>query len=405
MKKKLFIICLAVLIITFTFFIYYFIFSNPKEKVQENNKIEPSKEDPIQIKINELLSNMTIEEKIAQMLVIYYTKDNVDENLVNILKNTKPGGFILMKDNITTFEKTKKFVEDLKSNSDIPLIISIDQEGGRVQRLQYFTDIKPLYIPAMLNLGNTNDEKLAYQVGEVMAEQLKTIGVNVDYSTVLDIYSNPNNTVIGNRSFGTNKEIVSKMALAVANGLEDNSIIPTYKHFPGHGDTAVDSHTALPIINKTYDELKINELIPFKEAIKNDAKIIMIGHLLLPSISSLPASLSKEIITDILKRDLGYKGLVITDALNMGALTKNYSEEEIYINAINAGCDLLLMPNGSQKAINIIKNKISEERINESVKKILEFKFREIKDYNLLDKSFLNNSLQNEIINKIPIND
>lgn len=403
MKKKVIIFVFIFIFIIILFVGLYFSFMKDNSKEASLKKEKP--QEPKINKVDQLLNKMTIEEKIAQMLILYYTKDTVDENLKDILENTKPGGFIIMKDNITTFEKTKTFISDLKNNSEIPLIISIDQEGGIVQRLQYLTDIKPTYIPNMLSLGKTNDQDLAYNVGKVMAEQLKTLGVNVDYSPVLDIYSNPNNTVIGKRSFGASKELVSKMALSVAKGLEDNQIVPTYKHFPGHGDTDVDSHTALPVINKTYDELKANELVPFKEAIKNNAKIIMVGHLLLPSISKYPASISKEIITDILRKDLGFKGLVITDALNMGAITKNYSEEEIYINAINAGCDLLLMPTGSKTAIEIIKNSISEERINESVRKILDFKLNNLKDYELLDKSYLNNVSGQTILSKIPVSD
>lgn len=369
------------------------------------NKKEKSIEDmTVEEKVDYYMDKMTIDEKIAQMLILYYTNDTVDDNLKGIIENHNPGGFIITKDNITTYENTKKFISDLKAASEIPLIISIDQEGGNVQRLQGITDTEVLNIPYMYNLGSTNEEDLAYQVGKVMAEQLKTIGVNVVYAPVVDIYSNPSNSVIGERSFGTNKETVSLMSIALAKGLEDNGIVATYKHFPGHGDTDIDSHANLPIINKTLDELYDLELVPFKEAIKNNAKLIMIGHLSLPDIvgDNTPASLSSKIVTDLLKNDLGYDGLVITDALNMGALTNDYSYEEIYTKAIEAGCDLLLMPNGSSNAITYIKKNISEERINESVRKILTFKFTYLKDYDLLDKSYLNNSSQQEIISRIP---
>ena len=306
-----------------------------------------------------------------------------------------------MKDNITTFDNTKKFVDDLQANSDIPMIISIDQEGGKVQRLNLLEDIKPTNIPSMYDLGQTNDKELAYQVGKVVAEELRTIGVNVVYAPVLDIYSNKENEVIGNRSFGTNPDEVSDMALSLARGLEENGVIATYKHFPGHGDTSVDSHYDLPVINKSYDELKRFELIPFKKAIDNNAKIIMIGHLNMISIDNEPSSLSKKIITDILYNDYGYKGLVITDALNMGALTKNYTDEEIYTKTINAGTDLLLMPNGSKQTIEYIKKNVSEERINKSVEKILRFKYTYLTNYETLDKSYLNSKEHQDVIEKI----
>ena len=375
------------------------------DDVKKDNKDNPSKEKKtmtIDEKVDQKLKEMTIEQKIAQMLIVYYSKDEVDSNLKNVFTTNTPGGFILMGDNITTYERTKKMVDDLKKLSDVPLIISIDQEGGNVQRLKSMLDKEITNIPYMYNLGLKNDLNLTYEIGKIMAYELRTIGVNVDYAPVVDIYSNPNNPVIGKRSFGTNKEIVSNHSVKLAQGLEDNKVIATYKHFPGHGDTDVDSHESLPIINKTYDELKEEELVPFKNAINNNAKIIMIGHLALPKVtgSNIPASLSKKIVTDILKNDLGYNGLVITDALNMGALTKNYSDEEIYVGAINAGCDLLLMPNGSKKAIEIIKKNISEERINESVKKILKFKYTYLDEDNTLDESYIGKQEYKNIINQ-----
>ena len=374
----------------------------------KNNTNTKKKDKIISIddEIKNKMSKMTIDQKIAQMLILYSTSDTVSDDFKNTLKTYNPGRFILMKENITTFDKTKKFVDDLQKNSDIPMIISIDEEGGNVQRLLELKDVKPTNIPYMYYLGQTNDTNLAYEVGKLMAEELRTIGVNVDYAPVLDIYSNKDNKVIGKRSFGTTPEQVSNMALSYAKGLEENGVIATYKHFPGHGDTSVDSHYSLPVITKSYDDLKNFELIPFKKTIENDAKIIMIGHLNFTNITSdgVPSSLSEKIITDILKKDLGYKGLVITDALNMGALTKKYTDEEIYTKTINAGVDLLLMPNGSKKAIEYIKKNISEERINKSVEKILKFKYTYLKDYKTLDKSYLNSKEHQDIINKIPVN-
>lgn len=397
MKKKLLSIGTITLLIISVILLSIFNKNSLKEK--GFNSIEE--------KVEYTMSNMTLEEKIGQMLVVYYTNDTVDENLQNIIKTNNIGGFILTSDNITTYEKTKQFVEDLQKISTIPMIISIDQEGGNVQRLKNLQDVSVSDFPYMYDLGKTKNENLSYEIAKTMAEELKTIGVNVDYAPVLDIYSNPNNTVIGKRSFGEDANLVSKMALSFANGLKDNNIIPVYKHFPGHGDTDVDSHIDLPIINKTYEELKQNELIPFQNAIDNGAQIIMIGHIALPNITNdnTPASLSKKIITDILKNDMNYNGLVITDALNMGALKNTYSDEEIYTMAINAGVDLLLMPNGSKKAIEYIKNNIDENRIDESVKKILTFKFTYLNNYETLDKSYLGSDEHKSILNKLTNNE
>lgn len=373
--------------------------SNIKENVKEVKK-ETIKKDKIDI----MLENMSIEEKIAQMLIIEYDSDYVDDNLKSFLNSTPPGGFILMKENITTFDKTRQFVSDLNENSRIPLIISIDEEGGSVQRLKYLMDFIVSDIPFMYNVGLTNNYDLAYNIGEIIAEEVRTIGVNVDFAPVIDIYSNPNNTVIGKRSFGSNVDLVSNMGINFTKGLEDNGVIGVYKHFPGHGDTDIDSHEALPIINKSLDDLKSFELVPFKSAVKAGAKMIMVGHIAIPQIThdNTPASLSKEVI-DILKNDLNYNGLIVTDALNMGAINDNYSNEEAYIKAIEAGNDLLLIPSDGINTINIIKDKVSLDRINESAYKILKFKYDYLDKDIFLDKSYLGSEEHAKIINQIPV--
>lgn len=372
--------------------------TNIKESVKEVKK-ETIKKDKIDI----MLENMSIEEKIAQMLIIEYDSDYVDDNLKSFLNTTPPGGFILMKENITTFDKTRQFVSGLKENSRIPLIISIDEEGGSVQRLKYLMDSSVSDIPFMYNVGLTNNYDLAYNIGKIIAEEVRTIGVNVDFAPVIDIYSNPNNTVIGKRSFGSDAEIVSNMAVRFTKGLEDNGVIGVYKHFPGHGDTDIDSHESLPIINKSLDDLKSFELVPFKSAVKAGAKMIMVGHIAIPQIThdNTPASLSKEVI-DILKDDLNYNGLIVTDALNMGAISDNYSNEEAYIKAVEAGNDLLLIPSDGINTINIIKDKVSLDRINESARKILKFKYDYLDKDNFLDKSYLGSEEHAKIISQIP---
>ena len=394
MKKLLFII----LTITILGTSYYFL-SQKKPKQAASNSIEE--------KIKKQLKKMTLDEKIAQMLIIYYSSTTYDEILEQTIKEVKPGGFILMNDNISTYQNTLNLVKSMQKDSKIPMIISIDQEGGIVQRLQKITDIEVTNIPSMLTLGKTNDKNLAYNVGKIMAQQLKTLGINLDFAPVVDIYSNKDNKVIANRSFGSNSEEVTTMALALKQGLEDNNVNTCLKHFPGHGDTAVDSHYNLPVINKDYNDLSKVELIPYYKAIKNNTNMIMIGHIALPKITkdNTPASLSKEIITNLLKTKLKYQGLVITDALNMKALTDNYSDKEIYTMAINAGVDLLLMPNGSRKAIEYIKEsikekKITEQMINTSVTKILTYKYNHVKE-EYLDSSYLNKEEYNKILNQI----
>lgn len=377
-----------------------FIFQIKHTEIAENSTPE---QDIMKEKVNQILSSMTLEEKIGQMLILYETHPKVDEEVKELFNQINPGGIILNQENITTYENTKKYIEEIKKLSDIPLIISVDQEGGRVQRLQLLKDISPTYIPDMKSIGKTNNSYLAYETGKILAKQVKTLGINIVFAPVCDIVTHEENNVIGDRSFGNNPTLVTTMCTNFAKGIEEENIIATYKHFPGHGDTTTDSHTSIPIIQKSLEELENFELVPYKEAIANHAKMIMIGHIAFPNITNdtTPASLSKTIVTDILKNKLGYKGLVITDALNMKALTNNYSEEEIYTMAIHAGVDLLLMPNNPEKAIQVIKENISEERINESVKKILTFKFSYLENTEILDSTYLNQSSYQDILNKI----
>ena len=408
MRRKIAIfICILIVLLISVFFLNFKSEKNYDSlKVDKliNNDID---KDELLEKVNNKLNSMSLDEKIAQLFVVAWRDSDTYDDLYGLFRDKKLGGFILFKENMSTYDKTKTLISNLQAYNDIPLIISMDQEGGLVQRLKYLKDVKVTDIPYMYYLGKTKDENLAYQVGKVMARELRTIGVNVVFSPDIDIYSNPKNTVIGKRSFGSDYLLVNKMAGSLAKGLEETGVIPTYKHFPGHGDTDVDSHVDLPIIEKNYEELKDLELQTFSYAVNNNAKLIMVGHIALPNITgdNTPASLSKVLITDILKNDLNYNGLVITDALNMKALTDNYTQEEIIVKAIEAGVDILLMPEDIEKSLECVKSNISEERINESVKKILMFKYSYLENYELLDKDFLGCKEHKDIISKIPVKD
>lgn len=353
------------------------------------------------------LEDLTLEEKIGQMLIYFDHHSVMDFTLKEELETYKPGGFILFGDNFTNYSDTLNFIESIKSTAKIPLFISVDQEGGRVQRLKQLEDVPVTIIPSMLELGNTKNCLLAYGVGKVIAEELQVFGINMDFAPVLDIVESGDNTAIGTRSFGDDAILVSNMGISLAQGLQDNGVIAVYKHFPGHGSTIVDSHYDLPVLTKTKEELLIFDLLPFQNAIDNGAEVIMVGHLAVPSITgdNVPASLSKTIITDLLKNEMGYKGLVVTDALNMKALTQHYSEKEIYELAINAGVDLLLMPNSLSSAVTLIKESITEgtiteEQINRSVKKILDLKSQRLST-NKREKDLLGNALHQKIIDKV----
>ena len=359
--------------------------------------------------MEEKLSKMTLDEKIGQMMIIFYRKGEVDDTLRNSLNKVKPGGFILFKENITTYEDTLKLIKEIKASSDIPMFMSIDQEGGNVQRLKALTDKPVSDIPYMADVGLVDDLEYTEAVGNVIGKELRVFGINMDFAPDIDVLEVDSN-VIGKRSFGSDANKVGEQGLALAKGLEKTNIIPVYKHFPGHGCTSTDSHYALPVINKTKEELLNSDLIPFKKVIENGAEVIMIGHLAIPNISgdNTPASLSKELINDLLIKEMGFKGLVVTDALNMGALTNNYTQDEVYVKAINAGVNILLMPPGSIDALKSIKKSvkdglISEELIDNSVRKILELKYNKIQDTydEYLDSSVLGSDYHQEVLSRI----
>ena len=389
MKKKSFIFIIFLSIVIFSLALFKFGEADTlkvSKPVSEQNSID-NNEKLINSQIENIVNNLTLEEKIGQMLIVSYRHDTYDEKINEVLTTVKPGGFIFFGENFTTYDKAQTFIDKVINTADIPLFLSIDEEGGRVDRLKDIKGYTYNKIPTMLEVGTTNDENEAYTIGTNIANILKDFKINMDFAPVADVYSNPLNKVIGDRSFGSDPYLVARMTTALAKGLSDNYIIPVYKHFPGHGNTETDSHFDLPIVSKTKDELLSSDLIPFINAINNEAELIMVGHLALPNITgdNTPASLSKILITDILKNELGYQNLIITDALNMQALTKYYSESEIYLKAIKAGVDILLNPIDSIKAVDIIKNaienkEISEGQINTSVTKILKLKAK----YNIL---------------------
>ena len=330
--------------------------------------------------IEDLVNEMTLDEKIGQMIVAGFNGTDVNEELINLVNINKVGGVILFKRNIETSQQLKELNNNIEGlNKEIPLFISVDEEGGRVNRLP--SDMENFQ--SAKEVGLKNDKEYAYNNGKSIGESLKVTGFNMNYAPVLDIFSNPQNTVIGDRAFGSNTEIVSTMGIATMKGIEDEGIISVVKHFPGHGDTLVDSHYGLPIVDKTLDQLENFEFIPFKKAIKEGCKSIMVSHILLDKVDNEnPSSMSKIVITDILREQLGFDGVIITDDMNMKAITENYTIEDASVKSIIAGCDILLIGSGTgyvNKVIDAIKDAIlngyiSEDRIDESVTRIIKLK-------------------------------
>ncbi len=327
------------------------------------------------------IEDMTLREKIGQMLMVYYNSDEADADLIESLKENQPGSFIVTGDNLTEYNIIKKFIASLNKYSNVPMIIAVDQEGGPVQRLYDISDKKSTFIPNMHDVGVLNNKDISYKIGNIIGSEAGSIGCNAVFGPVLDI-GDYNISAMGKRLISDDKNVVISNGMEIFKGIEDTGLISIVKHFPGIGGTSDDTHdNEISIVNKTYDELYNTDLQPFITAINNNVSMIMIGHSSYPKITGddLPASLSSKIINDILRTKLGYDGVVIIDAVNMGALASNYSEKYIYTTAINAGVDIFIMPNGSKRVIDLIENEvkngnISEETINKAVSRILKLK-------------------------------
>ena len=351
------------------------------------------------------LASMTLREKIGQMIVSYSDGYTIEENskefkrIKNLIKNEKIGGIIFFKGNsLQQAELTNK----LQSLSEIPLLISADYERGTRMRL----DDGSLF-PNNMALGASRSPDLAYKMGLLIAEECRALGVHQNYAPVMDVNNNPDNPIINVRSFGESPELVALLGTAMIKGLQDGRVIATAKHFPGHGDTDIDSHSDLPVLNFSQERIRNLELIPFKSAIDSGVKSVMTAHLSFPELekrNGIPASLSDKIVKEILIADLNFKGLVVTDALNMAGVTNNHSTKQVALLSAEAGTDLILMPQGEKETIEVILNAvnngtISEERINNSARKILEAKKWLGLDINkLVDLEKINNAINNDSI-------
>ena len=355
--------------------------------------------------VNQTYNSLSQDEKLGQLFIVaLYT--NKDENHINqvrnIVTNDKIGGLILMQDDAA---REINLVNEFQQKSKVPLIIGMDAEWGLYQRIN--TAHK---FPWAMTLGAIQDKNLIYQMAAKIAEDCKRMGINWDFAPVVDVNTNPNNPIIGNRSFGSEVSNVTQSALFYANGLQDHNILAAIKHFPGHGDTNTDSHLDLPVVSHNLERLNKIELAPFKALMNKGIGGVMVAHLYVPSLESgkgIPASVSKKIITDLLKDKWGYKGLIITDALNMGAVANKYKPGELDALAFKAGNDIMLFSQGVsegkkliQKAID--KGEISQARVEESVKKILLTKyFLGLNQYTPKDPENVNYDLNNDSHTKL----
>ncbi|MGE4283457.1 MAG: beta-N-acetylhexosaminidase [Clostridia bacterium] len=337
---------------------------------------------PVVDSIREQIMGMALDEKIGQMLIVGFNGYAVNDPIRTMIRNYHVGGIILYGYNVENSSQLLALINTLKrvnAINEIPLFISVDVEGGRVSRMP--AELRKL--PTSAAIGRINSENLSYGIGNVIAEELKAFGFNMDFSPVLDINSNPLNPVIGDRAFGSNAEIVSRLGVQTMIGIRSGGVIPVVKHFPGHGDTSVDSHIGLPSVNHDLNRLRNFELIPFEQAIRNGADAVMVAHILLNRIDQAnPASLSRIVITDILRTQLNFNGVVITDDMTMGAIAQNFEIGNAAVKAVNAGSDIVLVSRGYDnevRVINALKNAvqngtISQQRIDESIYRILRLK-------------------------------
>ena len=358
-------------------FIILSISSNISAQYQPKNLSQSDKKKAQQW-VDKTYNSLSQDEKLGQLFIVaLYT--NKDENHINqvrnIVTNDKIGGLILMQDDAA---REINLVNEFQQKSKIPLMIGMDAEWGLFQRIAAAHKF-----PWAMTLGAIQDKNLIYQMAAKIAEDCKRMGINWDFAPVVDVNTNPSNPIIGNRSFGSEVSNVTQSALSYSNGLQDNNILAAIKHFPGHGDTSTDSHLDLPVVSHSLERLNSIELAPFKALMDKGIGGVMVAHLYVPSLESgkgIPASVSKNIVTGVLKEKFGYKGLIITDALNMGAVANKYKPGELDALAFKAGNDIMLFSQGVAEGKKLIQKsidngEISQARVEESVKKILLTKY------------------------------
>jgi len=297
------------------------------------------------------------------------------------------GGLIYTSENLLDGPQTNdmmtKMMAIAKERTNLPIFLGVDEEGGSVTRIAGNSAFGLSDVGDMSAIGATGDAQNAHNAGTTIGTYLKQLGFNVNFAPVADVLTNPENSVIGKRSFGADSTLVADMVAAELQGLSEQGIYGVVKHFPGHGGVSGDSHQGVVTSEKTLEELTATELVPFARAIESGVSFIMAGHIALPNITgdNTPASLSQKMVTEILRGQMGYNGIVITDGMNMGAITSSYTSDQAAVMAIQAGVDIILMPQDYKTAYDAViaavgNGTISEARINESVVRIVKVKLQ-----------------------------
>ncbi|NLL78937.1 MAG: glycoside hydrolase family 3 protein [Clostridiales bacterium] len=363
---------------------------NEAEQVTETEKY--SEDALLNEVIDSVMSEMTLEDKVAGLFFITpEALTGVDkavqagEGTEKALAEYPVGGLIYFDKNIQSEEQFKEMIASTGPMAKYPLFFGVDEEGGKVARMAGSSALSIENVGAMGEIGASGDPAKAYDAGKTIGTYLSEYGINVDFAPVADLLTDPDNKTIGDRSFGTDAATVGQMSAQTAAGLQDAGVSACLKHFPGLGSTKVDTHNKLAESERTLEEMQSAEFLAFQPGIENGVDLVMVSHLAVPDVTgdSTPASLSGVMISDLLRGELGYEGVVITDALNMGAITENYSSSEAAVKAVEAGADMLLMPEDFKEAydglLEAVQNgTISEERINQSIKRIYKVKYRSV---------------------------
>lgn len=338
--------------------------------------------DPVQVKAEELLSGMTLREKLCQLMIVRpetLTGESpvtaAGETTRLALESYPVGGLIYSVDNLVTQEQTREMITNTQSYSEIPLFISADEEGGNVGRLMYklgTTWVNDMY--SYKDMGEDTAYANAYTIGSDMVSCL----FNTDFAPVADVWTNPENTVIGDRAYSDDFTQASELVAAAVRGFTDAGVVCCVKHFPGHGDTSTDTHEGAAVVDKSLDELRAGELLPFESGIEAGVDMVMVGHITVTAVDDEPATISKAVITDLLREELGWDGVVITDSLDMGALA-GYDNGEVCVKFLEAGGDILLGVPDIEAALTALETavtdgRLTEQRIDESVQRVLELK-------------------------------
>ena len=360
------------------------------ESTQEESIVEYTPEDALNEMVEESVAGMTLEQKVAGLFFV--TPEQLTgvgqavqagEGTQEALAKWPVGGLVYFKQNIQSEEQLKEMLANTVSYSSFPIFLGVDEEGGSVARVADALGLEN--VGPMADIGSAGDVQAAYAANQTIGTYLSSYGFNVDFAPIADVLTNPDNTVIGDRAFSDDPQTAADMVAGAVEGLQSAGVSACLKHFPGHGDTAGDSHTGAAETDRTKEEMAAAEFLPFQSGIGAGADMVMVGHISAPNLTGgekVPASLSEEIITGILRSELGYDGIIITDAMNMAAVTDYYEADVAAIMALKAGADMILMPEDFQQAYEgvlqaVQDGTVSQERVDDSLKRIYRVKLRD----------------------------